>query len=598
MVFMAHTLLPAKFEPERSAYWLPKSGQLAASRLPTRRFWGLRTCFNDQERDNRYPPWLFVVSSFPSPYPVENASYSLGPKVVRETGAIVRDDAEILTTTPIPTTEERASWPLFLHLLPAILINVYRSQPLRLLYFTLTEDSFRTFYNGVERCVRAADANAREALATHGFEKIKNDWNAPQLDGNHGAYMFGETIDPHSYVFDFDPELPPGSKLPSFEGPSVVYDELMLYNQLCKDYNWRGADHAVDWVEDMRNNAGRGWVLNPDTLTTVVPTEPHPEGELRERAIELAALDNPHVRIASVLDDRHAKRMELARSAGLDSTYSSSSSDVEFLPRRFPHIPFRYPVVPFGITRVIVFDIFGTIMDREKVIAAALKSWAILSPIRHTVSMDTVVGRFLTFEALAEREAEIVGSPTSLATFARSALMELARDLYLDIDERSPFVTETLKHILSPMPYADVQTAITTLKERGYTLVCLPAHSATTMQQLRPSLPPAFADSEAVRTWTKHISAHFVAPASLFSSLHSFCESLVEGALQPSEILVVSSGIGRVLHAALCAGHATAWVRRPGNLEGEVDFVVGDDENSCPVPSLMVSGLMELVASL
>ncbi|TFK78509.1 hypothetical protein K466DRAFT_606922 [Polyporus arcularius HHB13444] len=229
---MSHTLLPAKFEPGSSAYWLPKSGQLAASRLLTRRFWGLRTCFNSDERDNKAPPYLFVVSSFPSPYPVEKPSYTLGPRLVKETGATVGDDAEILTTTPIPTTEDRASWPLFLHVLPALPINVYRSEVMKWLYFTLTEDGLRTFASGVERSLRTADTDAREALATHGFEKIKNGWNAPQRDAGHGEYSFGETVgDPHSYVFDFDCEMSPGSKLPSFEGPSVVYDELMLYNQ-------------------------------------------------------------------------------------------------------------------------------------------------------------------------------------------------------------------------------------------------------------------------------------------------------------------------------------------------------------------------------
>ncbi len=209
-----------------------------------------------------------------------------------------------------------------------------------------------------------------------------------------------------------------------------------------------------------------------------------------------------------------------------------------------------------------------------------------------------VVDRFITLEALAEREAQKAGSPTSLATFARSALLSLVRELRLDMDERSPFFAETLKRILSPAPYPEVEQAIAALKQRGYTLVCLPTHSATTMQQLRSSFPPAFADGDTVRPWTEHISVHFLARAWLFSSLRSFCESLVKETLQPSEILVVSSSVGRVLHAALNVGHATAWVRRPGNLEGNVDFVVGDDENSCPVPSLVVSGLMELVAKL
>lgn len=218
--------------------------------------------------------------------------------------------------------------------------------------------------------------------------------------------------------------------------------------------------------------------------------------------------------------------------------------------------------------------------------------------MKHSTTLGLLLDRFLTLEALAERSAQLAGSPTSLATFARSALVDLARELRLDINEHSPVFTETLKRILSPSPYPDVEPAIAALKQRGYTLVCLPTHSDTTMQQLRSSFPPAFADSDAVRTWTKHISAHFIAPAPFFLSLQSFCESLVKETLQPAEVLIVSSGVGRVLHAASHVGHASAWVRRPGNLEGGFEFVVGDDKNSCPVPSLVVSGLMELVETL
>ncbi|RPD61807.1 hypothetical protein L227DRAFT_524311, partial [Lentinus tigrinus ALCF2SS1-6] len=598
---MSHSLLPAKFDPAGSAYWLPKSGRLAASRLPIEPFWGLRTCFTDDERDNLSPPWLFAISSYPSPYPVENASFTLGPRIISKTGAVVSTDADILTTTPIPTKEERASWPLYLHILPALRLNTMRCSLFDQLYYTLTEDSLRAFNDGVGRCLKSAKEKQREILAApHDIWEVKKGWFARKENPDTGAYMFGgPPPDPQKYVFNFDFDAEP--KLPSFEGPSNVYDELMLYNQLCKDYQWRGVDLAIEWVREMRANTRRGWMKNPDTLVTTLPTEVCLDDDSRKRAMELAALDNPHARITAVLDERDAQRLEQAGEPHSPSGWSDSSdSSVKFLPRRFPHLPFSYPVVPFGPTKVVAFDIFGTILDRQDTLNVALGPWYAYSPVRSTTSLGLVVDRFLTLEALAARDAETLGTPTSFATCARSALINLARELGFNVDVRSAVFIETLKCILSPKPYPDVEAAITWLKQRGYTLVCLPTHSPTTMQQLRPLFPPAFADSNAVHMWTEHISAHFVAryPFFMTSKFQSFCESLVKETLQPSEILVVSSGIGRVLHAAVNAGHATAFVRRPWNLEGCVDFVVGDDEGSCPVPSLVVSGLMDLIARL
>ncbi|KAI0719781.1 hypothetical protein C8T65DRAFT_725205, partial [Cerioporus squamosus] len=285
-----------------------------------------------------------------------------------------------------------------------------------------------------------------EALATHGREKIKNGWYAPKPERDDGR-MFGEPSDPQKYIFDFDFKVPSNGKLPSFEGPSNVYDEIMLYNQLREDYNWLRVDSTIAWVKEMRYTSGRGWVLNPSgAFARVLPDEPSLDGALRQRAIALAAIDNPRVRIAAVLEDKYRKRKESAvNDAGHDWTHSTDSSDVEFLPGRFPHIPYRYPVVRFGPIKVVAFDIFGTIMDREKAIEAALCSWFANSPMKSSLTMGLVVDRFVTLEAFAERKAQNIGSPTSFATLARSALIDLAQDLHLDIDERSPFFTETLK---------------------------------------------------------------------------------------------------------------------------------------------------------
>ncbi len=85
-------------------------------------------------------------------------------------------------------------------------------------------------------------------------------------------------------------------------------------------------------------------------------------------------------------------------------------------------------------------------------------------------------------------------------------------------------------------------------------------------------------------------------PTYLLKNLLSFFQSLVGGALEREEILVVSASVGRVLHAAQSAGHATALVQRSENFEGHVEFVVGAEQRFSPRPSVVVGDLLQLVA--
>ncbi len=215
------------------------------------------------------------------------------------------------------------------------------------------------------------------------------------------------------------------------------------------------------------------------------------------------------------------------------------------------------------------------------------------------VDIHMLVERFITLEALAARRSREADLPTSLATLARMALIDLSEEFDLCISEHEPLFIDVLKHILHPQPYPDVEHATAALVQRGYKLVCLPVHSETTMQQLRPCIPEVFTEHAAL--WTTYVSPHETADIVLFKGFAAFSGALVRrtDALPDEDILVVSSSMGRVLHAALSHCYTVAQVRRPGNLEGNVNFVVGTmKRQSTPVPSLVVGGLGELCAQL
>ncbi len=215
------------------------------------------------------------------------------------------------------------------------------------------------------------------------------------------------------------------------------------------------------------------------------------------------------------------------------------------------------------------------------------------------MDINALIERFITLEALAAHRSREADLPASWATLARTALIDLLEELDLRIGEHDPSFVDALKYILHPQPYADVENSVATLIQRGYKLVCLPMQSETTMQQLQPCIPEVF--TRHVSLWTRYVSPHVTADLSLFEGFAAFCGTLVGRAdgLPQEDVMVVSSSMGRVLHAAVCMFYTTAQVRRRGNLEGSVNFVVGTTKRlSTPVPSLVVSGLDELCTHL
>ncbi|RPD61797.1 hypothetical protein L226DRAFT_612220 [Lentinus tigrinus ALCF2SS1-7] len=623
---MPHTFLPVKFNPAKSAYWLPSPGQRAAARMPTRWFWALWISLLDPDNydDNTAsgdpcPMYLFVVASTPSPYPnVPKSSFTLGPRVAEDTGTLVGNGAELLTHAshgPFASIEREIHKPLYLHTVPAIRFHMFARPPLDFCYFALKEESLRKFTSGARESLLLAEQYRAHALETYGYDAIKNGWTAPTTDA--GRMRFGDGLnDPHAYAFDLD-EFP--IPVPCLEQRPMVYGELMKYRQLCVDYRWKGVTPTIDWVLTIRQTIRERRAISSTSRETTLPHEPCLDPALRAHAISLyqarrivqveTVKDEPGSNQETELgsDPHSPSRSPPPSHSPLpphspSSPHSASSSTWTFasffretenenLPWTWPDLPVYYPIIPFATPKLIAFDLIGTLLDRQGAIVQALSVLQSHLDDTNAMGIDALLERFITLEALAARSSRVTNSPTSLPTLARTALFNLSQELDLDLHEDDPQFTLALKYILDPHPYVDVEHALSTLVQRGYTLICLPTHSETTTQRLLSRLPDVFS-----AVWSQSVSLHVTTDAvDFFDGFDTFCREFIGASALRNEVLVVSSSIGRVLHAATFWGLGTALIRRPGNLEGNVDFSVGDPEfKGNPIPSLVVRGLDEL----
>ncbi|KAI0367350.1 hypothetical protein BV20DRAFT_1123502 [Pilatotrama ljubarskyi] len=247
----------------------------------------------------------------------------------------------------------------------------------------------------------------------------------------------------------------------------------------------------------------------------------------------------------------------------------------------------NYRSVPLGRPRVVVLEIFGVILDREFAVKRALSTW--LPFVGPGIPLDKIVSRYVECEAFVARER--AKSAMSLTMIVHDALVTLAKKLDVAHDACAKLVTSTLPIILEPQPYPDVCDAVDALRGKGLTLIFLPPHSHETLTYLPRVLPPTLLEHSVVSPTAPSI--HFASNAALWKSLHELSASRLPG-LREDEILVASTGIGRILAPAQERGLVTALVKRPGNREASVNFHVSPYAEANPKPSVVVDSLSAL----
>nr|VWO95347.1 dTDP-4-dehydrorhamnose reductase (EC [Ganoderma boninense] len=283
-----------------------------------------------------------------------------------------------------------------------------------------------------------------------------------------------------------------------------------------------------------------------------------------------------------------------------DAVDCNSDTGSDFMETTFPMFPYRFPSVTMPVrVRTVAFDLFGTILDRDGAIHDALAPWTFVSGCRKTAAQLTKI--YLEREALLNYHSST--TPISLARVVHSALTEVSELLDLRISPHSAMFHDSMTRILAPTLFPDVEPAVTALAARGISLVCFPPHSLTTTAHYKSRLPRVFLDHVSFSPIAAPV--HTAAPREMFRSIsgeHTPQPRMpAHPELQPdrdSEILVVSTGVGRILAPAIRGKLATALLKRPESVEANVEFRIGRKPEDNPDPLLVVDGLMELCAAL
>ncbi|KAI0367366.1 hypothetical protein BV20DRAFT_1054830 [Pilatotrama ljubarskyi] len=576
---MPHSLVVARLDPYSSAFWLTRFGQLTARKIHTAPFWALRVALVDEEKVDKpimNPRLLYVVSTEPSPINIPGSSFTLGPRLALDSKRLQGADAQLTTTYPLHSFEDVIDWPLYVHTVPRLKIH-YPNEPLATIYYELDKPSLLKFkYAASNNTAPARDYYYREVRPRRAWiptESAPREWSSFS-GGHHHRYILGGANAPRAYCFEFVDDY-----FPCLESPSIIYEEIYLFHQVCKDYRWDGVVDTIDWVV-ARRQQGTKPEDNPGATKAPSPLDAYRNYPLRSTAMELFSLSSPysHIPVEPVED------LPFNWEGRDPFSLLSTASDYPFLPDTFKFLREIFRDIPLGRPRIIVLDIFGVILDRESAVRRALSTW---SPfVRRRVSLDKILSRYVECEAFAERAHD--ASAVSLATIVHDALLTLAKKLDVAPDIRAKLVASTLPIILEPQPYADVCDAIDTLKAAEFTLMYLPPHSPETLTDLRRVLPPNILEDSVISPTAP--SVHFASSEASWKCLHALGANHLPG-LREDEILVASAGIGRILAPAQGSRLATAHVRRPDNREASVNFFVSTFAESNPKPSVVVDSL-------
>ena len=195
-----------------------------------------------------------------------------------------------------------------------------------------------------------------------------------------------------------------------------------------------------------------------------------------------------------------------------------------------------------------------------------------------------VLQLFVEFESLRYRDKPDAKYPE----IARQAMDDLCA--HVGVHPRSQTFQQALHRLLKPCLFSDVPDAVRRLSERGYKLLGISLLDQATFAQHFEYYVPA--QITVIKAPTSTASALFLRDYSIARVLKGAAESICPG-LQPSELLVATSGISRVVEPLHEEGVPTVVIRRPGALEANIVVRVPK-----AVPSLCADSLLRLCDEL
>ncbi|OJT03951.1 hypothetical protein TRAPUB_5365, partial [Trametes pubescens] len=413
-----HGLVVARFRPDSSArLWLSSSAQLAAAQIPCSLFWAIRFNLFETGNDDDYANTLgllCVVSPSPSEIPIPGASFTLGPTYAASTNEYSNNPgpggAQLTAIPAVKCPAETLHQPLYLHTAPILHITGADQVPLKAYYHVLDNDSFSLFRKAALAnrnqlplaWIENHRAEVAERLPQHICELQSAQWDQWPLFGTNenpnSTYMFGECNNPRRYYFNFieDDNLPPPHQ------PLRLYTELFLYAQICKDYRWHGVEETIGYVCAAQADAhGHHNIVQPSDYDNYDINGPS-HGQAQVSLAQDVAFRTQLAKFSTLAAGGYTELVPVSESWSDDRTRdsvdcTSKSGDnkpedggspcvyLRFLPFAYLYLPGSYPRVPMPSSpQVIILDMFGVILDRERAIRDALEPWLPLARLRHS----------------------------------------------------------------------------------------------------------------------------------------------------------------------------------------------------------------------
>ncbi|KAI0321750.1 kinase-like domain-containing protein [Amylostereum chailletii] len=204
--------------------------------------------------------------------------------------------------------------------------------------------------------------------------------------------------------------------------------------------------------------------------------------------------------------------------------------------------------------KVIAFDLFGTVFDREAAIMAALTT--LLSNTAYTDKVKSLTRRFLTHEALIVRETPLA----PYTDIARKALRDVCAGINIPVSQL--LLDTALEDLLRPHLHPDVLESLATLHADGLALVGLSRIDETTFDlHFKESIPHFIRETVSGRT----CSLLGMLWDNFFPTLIPVLRDLYPG-VETSSVLVVTASPTISLIPAHAAGFPSALVDRPNSV--------------------------------
>ncbi|OCH90132.1 kinase-like protein [Obba rivulosa] len=524
---MPPTFTLARLRPTGAGQWASNLGQQKAADLNTRPFLALHALSSDYHNPGKVSTYvslgrLFVVSP-QKPEGLYTGFYCvLSP--------VEATDGRTLTVYP---PLQSSGQPLYVHTLPALpdtrMLEDIVPDPLP---YHLDDASFRVFCLAVREDMdelrkRRSDVASRDSGGLEAVQKDWDSWSQQTSRTKARRAPLGESI--------FE-RLPAIGNLNVLD-PPTIYSELRLFHQLEADYSWKGVRSTSDWVLHLRKSIMDQQFIPdiPEAASGAISTYgdlPIFMDHLRTAVDVLFATEIPYdgQKLPEELVSRSVVRWE-------DPSPDFDVAESAYICPRIHAAEFH----------VVVFDLIGSLVDRDTAIFKAITS--LIPTCKSVVSRYKVIQLFIDSEASRTRS-----NPNSLPIDnMRYALRDVAIRLGYAVDDDA--LEHAMQLLRRPLLYEDATSALETLR-CGRALLALPLPD--TLFSVRPDLPRDV-----------DLLAMATARCDLYTRRSEVCDAILahikasQPGIDPSEILLVTSYTYRMLEPARAAGFQTALITRP-----------------------------------